>query len=278
MYKKLSPFIASLIFSAIGISTLHAEANDKTIYHSHDEKSTEQALGYSKTNQSISRYLAYRDIPSLITQYVHGKKTLDYGAGTGFSTQFLQEQNLDVTGVDISNEMLAQAVSNCPNTPFYLIQNGSIPIASETYDLVFSSFVLFELGSEKEILNYLKEARRVMKEDGVFVAVTASQDAYSKDWFCYNIDYPENKNLKSGNLVKAYDRQINMEFTDYYWTETDYLHLFQQAGLQIIGAHYPKGKEGEPYLWRDEKTNSPFVIFIARPDIHPSLGPQETAD
>jgi ubiquinone/menaquinone biosynthesis C-methylase UbiE len=128
MHNKLISISRFLAFAVTVISVLHAEVDDKTIYHSNEDKSTEQAVGYAKTNQSLSRYLAYRDIPPFIIQHAHGKKTLDYGAGTGLSTQFLLDQGLDVTGVDVSKEMLAQAIVNCPDTSFYLIENGSIPI------------------------------------------------------------------------------------------------------------------------------------------------------
>lgn len=256
--------VTSCVFVLMAICFSTVEADETTIYHSQDDKSTEQAVGYSKTNQSLGRYLAYRDIPFFIAQYVHGKKTLDNGAGTGFSTLFLQEQGLDVTGVDISKEMLAQAIINCPDTNFYLIQNGLIPVLSETYDLVFSSLVLFELGSEKEILTYLKEAKRVMKKDGVFIAVTGSQDMYSRDWLIFNTDYPENKNLNSGDLAKVYLRDAEIEFTDYFWTEADYRHLFEQAGFELLEVHYPLGYESEPYPWRDERISSPFVVLVAK--------------
>lgn len=261
--NKLTSFIRSFAIAITAICISHTEADETTIYHSQEDKSNEQAVGYSKTNQCLSRYLAYRDIPSFITQYCHGKKSLDYGAGTGSSTQFLLEQSLDVTGVDISKEMLAQAVLNCPNTSFYLIQNGSIPSTSEAYDLVFSSLVLFELGSEREILTYLEEAKRVLKKDGVFIAVTGSQEMYSKNWLIFNADFPENKNLKSGDLAKIYLCDADIEFTDYYWTEADYRRLFKQAGFQLVEVHYPMGKVSEPFSWKDEKTSSPFVILVA---------------
>jgi ubiquinone/menaquinone biosynthesis C-methylase UbiE len=263
MKNKLISFISSFAFVFTASCLSPTEANDTTIYHSQDDKSNEQAVGYSKTNQSLSRYLAYRDIPSFIAQYCHGKKSLDYGAGTGFSTQFLQKQALEVTGVDISKEMLTQAILNCPDTSFYLIQNGSIPSMPETYDLVFSSLVLFELGSEKEILTYLEEAKRVLKKDGVFIAVTGSQEMYSKDWLIFNTDFPENKNLKSGDLARIYLCDADIEFTDYYWTEADYRRLFNQAGFQLLEVHYPMGKASEPYSWKDEKTSSPFVVLVA---------------
>lgn len=85
--------ISSFVFAAICLS--HAEADETTIYHSQDDKSNEHAVGYFKTNKSLARYLAYRDIPSFIAKYCHGKKSLDYGAGIGLSTQFLQELSKD---------------------------------------------------------------------------------------------------------------------------------------------------------------------------------------
>lgn len=262
MQIKLILFIFSFAFILTCFSDV--EASEKMIYHSENDKSIEQAIGYFKTNQSLIRYLAYRDIPFFLNRYIHGKKCLDYGAGTGGSIQFLQGQGLNVDGVDISKEMLAQACVNCPNTSLHLIKNGSIPVISETYDLVFSSLVLFELGSEKEILAYLEEAKRVMKKDGVFIAVTGSQEMYSKDWLIYHADYLENRELKSGGLAKIYLCDADIEFTDYYWTESDYRRLFKQAGFQLMEVHYPLGNEREPYPWKDEKKSSPFVIFIAK--------------
>jgi ubiquinone/menaquinone biosynthesis C-methylase UbiE len=235
-----------------------------TIYHSHNDKSAEQAVSYAKANQTPGRYLAYRDIPFYIAKYVRGTKALDYGAGTGFSTQFLLEHSLDVTGVDISKEMLTQAIAYCPNTPFYLMQNRCIPLASNEYDFVFSSLVLFELGSEEEFIEYLGEAKRVMKDEGVLIAVTGSQEMYSKEWLGHHTDYPQNKNLKSGDLAKIYSCGAEIEFTDFYWTQDDYVHFFNHAGFQLIEIHYPLGKESDPYLWKDEKNSSPFVVFIAK--------------
>lgn len=106
MYR-LFFLIASFSFSAV------SHGDETTTYHSQDEKSIEQAVGYRKTNQSLSRYLAYRDIPALISQYAKGRKALDNGVGPGASTQFLLDQGFDVTGVDVSQEMLAQAMKNC---------------------------------------------------------------------------------------------------------------------------------------------------------------------
>lgn len=250
-----------LIVSVLCLNLSHVCA---TIYHSNDDKSQEQAIGYSKTTQSACRYLAYRDMPGFFAKYVSGNKVLDYGAGVGISTEFLLTQNFDVTGVDISKEMLTQAKAQYPNATFDLIENGQIGSPHNSYDLVFSSFVLFELGSEEQMIAYLNEAKRVLKDDGVLIALTGSQDMYSKDWFLFKTNYPENNHLTSGALAKVYLCDADIEFTDFYWTEADYRNFFSKAGFELAEVHYPLGNEKEQFPWKDEKTHSPYVIFVAK--------------
>ncbi|NNM43709.1 MAG: class I SAM-dependent methyltransferase [Chlamydiae bacterium] len=239
---------------------------DAIVYHSEENKSVTQAIQYSKTHDSSHRFLAYKNIPALLNKYSYGKKALDYGTGTGYSAQFLLEIGFDVTGVDVSKEMLLQAQVNYPHLPFHQIQNKEIPITSDTFDVVFSSFVLFEMGSEDEIVSYLKEAKRVMKENGVLVAVTGSENFHSpsKNWLSFRTDFPQNLNPKSGSLVKLYHRESDMEFTDYYWTEADYRNFFTKAGFHLEEVIYPLGEKDEPYVWCDEYTCSPFIIFVAK--------------
>ena len=77
------------------------------------EKSTEKARLYHQTEETLCRYLAYRDVPGLIKKYVKGSKALDYGAGTGISTRFLIDRGFDVNGVDVSQAMIEQASVLC---------------------------------------------------------------------------------------------------------------------------------------------------------------------
>lgn len=263
MHKHRSILIT--VFVALTtIFIFNLSASDATVYNSQEEKSPLQAVAYSKTSNSPNHYLAYRDIPSLIVKYVNGNKALDYGSGAGCSIQLLLAQNLEVVGVDVSKEMLLQCAVNCPDIPLYLIKNGCIPAPSSTYDLIFSSLVMFELGSEEEILVYLKEAKRIMKDNGVLITIAGSQEMYTKNWFIFNSNYPENKDLKSGDLAKVYLNDGEIEFTDFYWTEADYRSFFKKAGFELVEVHYPLGKENEPYPWKDEKIYSPFIVLVAK--------------
>ncbi|MFY9590275.1 class I SAM-dependent methyltransferase [Rickettsia endosymbiont of Halotydeus destructor] len=262
MYKLKTFLICAIIIITNTIVNADNSTNSK-LYKSQDHKQEKQVDLYTEMKSSASRYLSYRDLPDLLKQYVHGTKALDYGSGTGLSTQFLLEQGYEVTGVDVSSAMLEKTKKALPKVKFSLIKNGALPYLSNIYDLVFSSLVLFEISNEKEMLKYLLEAKRVMKKNGIFVVLTGAEAMYSnKNLYSFYNDYPENSNLKSGKLVKVKLPDIDLTFEDYYWSENDYKESFKKAGFNIIETHYPLGKKGEPYPWKEEKSKSPFVIFI----------------
>jgi len=99
-----------------------------------------------------------------------------------------------------------------------------LPFSNKTFDLIFSSFVLFEIPTIDGIKAYLSEAERTLKDNGIFIGITGSEHLYSasKKWIHFENNFPENKNAKSGDLVKLMLHSIQTEFTDYYWTEEDY--------------------------------------------------------
>jgi ubiquinone/menaquinone biosynthesis C-methylase UbiE len=246
------------------------EAQTLSSYFSGKHKPGHQAFHYSKINESAHRFLAYRDVPSLIQKYLsaekHNRLALDYGTGAGYSAKFLQDIGFTVVGADVSKEMLLQAQSRYPEIEFLMVENGKIPKEPSTFELVFSSFVLFEMGSKDEIVEYLLEAKRVLKKEGIVVAVTGSENLHSpsRQWLSFHTDFPQNKNLFSGKPVKLLLRELNIEFHDYFWHENDYKVLFDRVGLETKAIHYPLGFKTEPYSWKDEIDYAPFVIFVAQ--------------
>jgi ubiquinone/menaquinone biosynthesis C-methylase UbiE len=163
--------------------------------------------------------------------------------------------------------MLSQAQLQYPDISFLEVKNGRLPVEPKIYDLIFSSFVLFELETKEMIGQYLQEAKRVIKDDGLLVAVTGSQELHSasRKWLIFESNFPENKSLKSGNLVKLYLKCANIEFTDYYWEEKDYVDCFEKSGFEIKEIIRPLGKKKEGYSWEDELIYPPFIIVVAVP-------------
>lgn len=233
------------------------------VYKSSEDITDELANYYLRTNDASHRYLAYRDIPKLIKQFVTGKRTLDFGAGTGSSTKLLDNLGLDVTGLDISFSMLEKARSSLPNVKFYHVDE---PMPKTEYDLVFSSFVLLELSNKNEIVQYLNTAASFLRDGGIFIGITSSEQLYSasRKWKSFNSDFDENRNLKSGDITRIALKNPAMQFFDYFWKESDYLDCFQKTNLKILQVYFPLALTEEGYSWEDETSYSPFTIFIAK--------------
>jgi SAM-dependent methyltransferase len=222
---------------------------------------------YLKTEEASHRYLAYRDLPKLIDKYLPreaGRRALDFGVGTGISAQFLGRLGFDVDGADISKSMLEQAQKIHPLMNCFLIEDGNVTTNSSQYDLIFSSFVLFELPDKPAIHAYLSEAKRLLKPGGIMIAVTGSELMHSakSDWFIFGTKYTENEALVSGKKVKAYHYESGIEFTDYFWRDKDYEELFEEVDLHCLTKHSPLGDSHESYTWKGELRQSPFSIFV----------------
>lgn len=219
---------------------------------------------YSRLNITGTQFLAFRDIAELIQKYVSGTTTLDYGSGAGKSTLYLKSLGLNVDGVDINEEMVNYARGVDPQGKYKIIDSAKVPVKDRHYDLVFSSWVLMEISSKQELLNITKEVARVLKTEGVFIAILCNKDTYNTDWLSENTQFAENKNLHSGSIVKMLFKEINLSIYDYFWSDEDYREVINKAGLHILQTHNPLGKDEDGYAWVNEQNKSPCTIYIAK--------------
>ena len=102
-----------------------------------------RADSYAKLEFPNTYYLAYRDLPEIISKHVIGNLAIDFGCGTGRSTRFLKQLGFNVIGIDISKEMLSIAKSIDNTGDYFIVENGKY--SAKTYS-----------GLYKIILSYLK--------------------------------------------------------------------------------------------------------------------------
>lgn len=238
---------------------------------------------YSQEQLTGTLYLAFRDIPQILQRYAlldrqFCIKALDFGCGAGTSTRYLQslgdlfQQGIDVTGIDVSSDMLNLAYQSDPRGNYHLLHNHQIPTSNEFYDFIFSSFVLFEFATKEKMQQSLQEIKRVMKKNALFIAVTGSAEAYQREnqWVSLKVDFSQNNQLKSGDLgrIDFVMHDIPITFQNYYWTEQDYQDVFQAAGLSLCETHHPLGYQEEEILlswqWKSEMILSPYYIFVLK--------------
>lgn len=221
------------------------------------------AKEYALADNSGTTHVVFKVISSLIKKYSIGTKALDYGCGTGCSTLFLSELGLDVEGVDICPHMLKEAL-NIKDIAFKLIQSAKLPHEDESFDMVFSSFVLFEISSKDELSNVFNEIYRVLKPGGIFMSITGTEELYRRNWLTVNVDFPENKNLKSGDVAKVLLSDVNFMVYDYYWTHQDYIDVISKTQFSHLETLLPLGNENDGYDWIDETKYPPYSIYVLK--------------
>ena len=96
---------------------------------------------------------------------------LDLGCGVGRVSRALAGRFASVTGVDVSDEMVAKAAElhpaeRYPGLRFAASDGLTIPLADASVDFAFSYEVVQHMPSHEVILSNLRELRRVLRPDG----------------------------------------------------------------------------------------------------------------
>ncbi len=100
-----------------------------------------------------------------------GKKILDVGCGSGRDVQYFMEEGLDVIGIDISEGMLSEAKSRCPDCKFEKMDILSISYPENTFDGVWVMASLSDI-PKANVIKALEGMNKVLKGDGViYIAV-----------------------------------------------------------------------------------------------------------
>jgi len=107
---------------------------------------------------------------------LQGSSALDAGCGAGVFSDRLADRGAEVTGVDISERMLARARERVPDATFHRedISDGLEPLADDSVDVVLCQHVLSHLS---DLGDPLDAFRRVLTDGGALV-VSAHNPAH----------------------------------------------------------------------------------------------------
>jgi SAM-dependent methyltransferase len=228
-----------------------------------------RAEAYSKLEFSNTYYLAYRDLPEIASKYAQGRTALDFGCGTGRSSRFLKRLGFEVTGIDISEDMLRKARQTDPGGDYRCVADMDLGALAPSYSLVLSAFTFDNIPAENK-LPLFKKLVGLLGPQGVLVNIVSSPEIYWHEWASFSTrDYAvNNRKAKSGEtvLIVTTDFEDRRPCADVLCADDDYKSLFARAGLQIMETRRPLATGREPYRWISETTIAPWVIWVLRPE------------
>ncbi len=227
-----------------------------------------KADAYSALEFANTYYLAYRDLPEIISKHITGRKAIDFGCGAGRSTVFLKGLGFDVTGIDISEDMLAIARRLGPECEYHLVEDGRYEhLGQGKYDLVQSIFPFDNIPGKENRANILSNLAKLLAERGRMIMLGSNPEMYTNEWASFSTkDYPENLNAESGDIVRIINTDIEdrRPVEDIVWFEEDYNELFEAAGLQREATYRPLGYDDEPFEWIVETEIAPWFIYVLK--------------
>ena len=232
-----------------------------------------RAAAYAGLEFPGTYFLAYRDLPALIDEYVRGRRAIDFGCGAGRSTRFLQKLGFAAIGVDISADMIDQAHELDPAGDYRLITAGDWDdLPPGEWDLVLAAFTFDNVPTHDQRAALMTDIAELLAPEGVFINLVSSPDIYLNEWASFSTrDFPENQQAGSGDPVKIIITGIGDDrpVVDIVCSDADYRDIHDRAGLRVITTRAPLGDADDGHDWVNEEDIAPWVIYLLGRDEGP---------
>lgn len=249
----------------------HTEAyfrtRNETVNSANCYEDAGRAHAYATLEFANTYHLAFRDLPAILTAHVTGTRALDFGCGTGRSTRLLRTFGFDVSGTDISEDMLRIARATDPSGDYRLAVGDDIAqLPAKSFDLVLCAFPFDNIPEAKKARIFSCLTNLLVKS-GTIVNLVSSPEIYTHEWASFTTrDFPENAAARSGDVVRIIttDYGDRRPVEDILCTDEAYRAAYREAGLEVIEVFAPLANGGEPYSWVSETRIAPWVIYVLK--------------
>jgi ubiquinone/menaquinone biosynthesis C-methylase UbiE len=151
-------------------------------------------------------------------------KILDLGCGAGQDAGYLAEAGMEVLGLDISKEMIAEAKKRNPTIIFSVGDFLLFNFVDDKFDAVWCSTVFHHIPSDQNEV-FIKKIQRILRPGGLLYISTGVGGSESEgwtdaEWETKNEKIPTkmyNKIMKSEkfeNLIKKFSFEITQKSVD----------------------------------------------------------------
>lgn len=183
---------------------------------------------------SRTRSQVWQELSSLFSDLEVGEKILDLGCGNARYYKLFKEKGVDYTGIDFSENLIKIAQTKYPGIKLLSGDALNLPFENNSFDKVYSIAVLHHIPSKEFRLQFLKEAKRILKPGGKLILTVWK--LHGKKEIALLIKYTILKIIGRSKLdFKSVFKPWAKETTRYYYwfSERELNKLVNQAGFKI---------------------------------------------
>jgi len=218
---------------------------------------------YNLIAEDFSRTRAFvpEELENWIFQYIFaGEKVLDWGCGNGRFFEIFEHKEVDYFGIDISEKLIDIAKNKYPRAKFQVTSAFNLPFPNNFFDKIFSIAVFHHIPSEEFRLKFLKEAKRILKPEGLLILMVWNLNPFK---MLLIGEWERALNFFKFSILKIFGRS-NLDLKDFfipwrnicqrythYFTRNELQRLIEKSEFKIkeIGIlKSPKTKESNIYL------------------------------
>ena len=228
---------------------------------------TVRAEAYSRLEFPGTYFLAYRDLPEILSRHLAARRAVDFGCGAGRSTRFLRRLGFEAVGVDTSADMIRKAREIDPAGDYRLVEPARLTgLATGAWDLVFSAFTFDNIPQPGKVARF-RDLARLLAPEGKIVSLVSTPEIYTQEWASFSTrDFPENRQAKTGDVVRIVMTDVTdrRPVEDVVCSKASYLEIYREAGLERVASYEPLGRDGEPFEWVSETRVAPWRIDVLK--------------
>ncbi len=219
---------------------------------------------------AIERYTVFQLLGDL-----RGKTVLDHACGEGiYARQFKRAGASEVTGVDVSPEMIALAEADERANPLgcrYVCEDAARFVTDEPVDVVTAIYLLNYARTDDELASFCRACFRALRPGGRLVGFNdnvRNPPLHDRSLSKYGLERACRHPLLEGDIIRYRitnpDGQV-FEFDNYYLAPATYERTMRDSGFDdfrwIDAALDPA--EPEAAFWEDFLAQKPLVAFTA---------------
>jgi SAM-dependent methyltransferase len=130
-------------------------------------KKTKEDYNFLAESYARTRAFIPEDIKNLASYTIPGERILDSGCASGRLFEVLKD--VDYFGVDIAEELIEIAKKNHLGAKFQIADALNLPFPPNFFDKIYSTSILHNIPSREFQLQYLREAKKVLKMGGLLI-------------------------------------------------------------------------------------------------------------